>query len=96
MKALNIYYRTLTRNKVFSLISIGGFSISLAVVVLLLAFIRSEKQYDKSIPEVEQIYRVLSNDHSAYIPEQARDRLLSEFPQVQAATKVLFGNSPVL
>jgi putative ABC transport system permease protein len=96
MKALNIYYRTLSRNKVFSLISIGGFSLSLAVVVILLSFIRSEKQYDKSIPEVEQIYRVLSNDHSAYIPEQARDKLLSEFPQVQAATKVLFGNSPVL
>ena len=96
MKALSFYYRTLTRNKVFSLISIGGFSLSLAVVVLLLSFIRSEKQYDKSIPEVEQIYRVLSNDHSSYIPEQARDKLLSEFPQVRAATKVLFGNSPVL
>jgi putative ABC transport system permease protein len=96
MKALRFYYRTLTRNKVFSLISIGGFSLSLAVVVLLLSFIRSEKQYDKSIPEVEQIYRVLSNDHSSYIPEQARDKLLSEFPQVSAATKVLFGNSPVL
>ncbi len=96
MKTLKIYFRTLSRNKVFSLISIGGFSLSLAVVVLLLSFIRSEKQYDKSIPEVEQIYRILSNDHSSYIPEQVRDKLLSEFPQVQAATKVLFGNSPVL
>ena len=96
MKALNIYYRTLSRNKVFSLISIGGFSLSLAVVVLLLSFIRSEKQYDKSIPEVGQIYRILSNDHSANIPEQARDKLLSEFPQVKTATKVIFGNSPVL
>ena len=33
MKALKIYYRVLTRNKVFSFISIGGFSISLAVVI---------------------------------------------------------------
>ncbi len=96
MKALNIYYRTLSRNKVFSFISIGGFSLSLAVVVLLLSFIRSEKQYDKTIPEVGQIYRILSNDHSANIPEQARDKLLSEFPQVNAATKVAFGDSPVL
>ena len=96
MNALKLYYRTLNRNKVFSFISIGGFSLSLAVVVLLLSFIRSEKQYDQSIPEVGQIYRILSNDHSAYIPEQARDKLLSEFPQVGAATKLLFGNSPVL
>jgi len=55
MRALNIYYHTLCRNKVFSLISIGGFSLSLAVVALLLSFIRSEKRYDKSIPEVGQI-----------------------------------------
>lgn len=96
MKALSFYYRTLSRNKVFSLISIGGFSLSLAVVVLLLSFIRSEKQYDKSIPEVEQIYRIITNDHSARIPEQSRDKLLGEFPQVSAATKVLFNNCPVL
>jgi putative ABC transport system permease protein len=96
MKALSIYYRILSRNKLFSFISIGGFSLSLAVVVLLLSFIRSEKQYDRSIPGVEQIYRILTNDHSAYIPEQARDKLLSEFPQVSAATKVVFGNDPVL
>jgi putative ABC transport system permease protein len=96
MKSLRIYYRSLARDKVFSLISIGGFSLSLAVVVLLLAFIRSEKQYDRSIPEVEQIYRVLTNDHSSSIPEQARDKLLSEYPQVSSATKVLFNNSPVL
>jgi len=96
MKTLNIYFRSLSRNKVFSLISIGGFSVSLAVVVLLLSFIRSEKQYDNSIPDVEQIYRILTKDHSSNIPEQARDKLLSEFPQVQAATKVKFGSSPVL
>jgi len=96
MKALSIYYRILTRNKVFSLISIGGFSLSLAVVVLLLCFIRSEKQYDTSIPEVGQIYRILTNDHSSRIPEQSRDKLLSEFPQISAATKVLFNPCPVL
>jgi len=96
MKTLRFYYRTLSRNKVFSLISIGGFSLSLAVVVLLLSFIRSEKQYDRSIPGVEHIFRILSNDHSTYIPEQSRDKLLNEFPQLSSATKVVFGNSPIL
>lgn len=96
MKAFRIYYRILGRNKVFSIISIGGFSLSLAVVVLLLSFIRSEKQYDRSIPEVEHIYRILTNDHTASVPEQARDKLLEEFPQVRAATKVVFSPAPVL
>ena len=96
MKAFRIYYRILGRNKVFSVISIGGFSLSLAVVVLLLSFIRSEKQYDRSFPEVDHIYRILTNDHTASVPEQARDKLLDEFPQVRAATKVAFSPAPVL
>ena len=96
MNALKLYYRTLSRNKVFSLISIGGFSLSLAVVVLLLSFIRSEKQYDRTIPEVGQIYRIITNNHSSNIPEQARDMLLGEFPQISAATKIAIGNCPVL
>jgi putative ABC transport system permease protein len=96
LQSLRIFYRILSRNKVFSLISIGGFSLSLAVVVLLLSFIRSEKQYDRTIPELGQIYRIITNDHTSRIPEQTRDKLLSEFPQVQAATKVLFNPSPVL
>ena len=68
MSTLKIYYRTLSRNKIFSLISIGGFSLSLAVVVLLLSFIRSEKQYDRSIPEVGQIYRIIGDNYSSSIP----------------------------
>jgi len=96
MKKLKIYFRTLSRDKVFSVISIGGFSLSLAVVVLLLSFIRSEKQYDRSIPELEQIYRILGDNYSSDIPEQTRDKLLADFPQVLAATKLHLGDDPVL
>jgi putative ABC transport system permease protein len=96
MKALGIYYRTLKRNRIFSIIAIGGFSLSLAVVLLLLAFIRSERQYDQSIPGLEQIYRILGRDNSAYIPEQTRDKILTDYPQVEAATKLNIGNDAVL
>ncbi len=96
MKALKIYYRVLTRNKVFSFISIGGFSISLAVVILLLSFIRSEKQYDQSIPDLEQIYRIVGDNFSTYVPEQTRDKLLADYPQVEASSKLNIGNDPVL
>jgi len=96
MNSFLIYFRTLSRNRVFSLISIGGFSLSLAVVLLLLSFIRSEKQYDKSIPGLENIYRILTNRNSAFVPEQSRDKLLADFPQISTATKVIFGNGPIL
>ena len=41
-------------------------------------------------------YRILTSDHSSRIPEKSRDKLLSEYPQIEAATKVLFNPSPVL
>ncbi len=96
MKSLLIYLRSLKRNTLFSVISIGGFSLSLAVVLLLLAFIRSENQYDRSIPDLDRIYRVVSLENSAYVPEQARDKLLADYPQLMAATKVYINNDAVL
>jgi putative ABC transport system permease protein len=96
MSLLKIYYRLLTRNKLFSFISIGGFSLSLGVVILLLSFIRSEKQYDQSIPELEQIFRIVGDNFSSYVPEQTRDKLIADFPQVEATTKLSIGNDPVL
>jgi len=96
MQKLKIYYRTLARNWIFSIISIGGFSLSLAVVLLLTAFIRSERQYDRAIPHLEHIYRILGENNSAYIPEQTRDKILSDYPQVVAATECNIGNDDVL
>lgn len=96
MKTRLIYLRSLKRNRLFSVISIGGFSMSIAVVLLLLAYILSENQYDRSIPDLDQIYRVVSVENSTYVPEQARDKLLADYPQLMAATKVNIGNDPVL
>jgi putative ABC transport system permease protein len=96
MKIFGIYYRIVARNKIFFLISTGGFSISLAIVILLLAFIRSEKQYDRSIPDLDQIYRVIHTKNAAFVPEQARERIESDFPQVLAATNVIISEEPVL
>ena len=78
------------------LISVGGFSISLAVVLLLLSFVRGEKQYDRSIPDLDHIYRVIHTQNGAYVPEKARDIIESGFPQVLAATKVCRGMDPVI
>jgi len=88
MKIFSIYYRILTRYKIFSLISIGGCSISLSVVILLLSFIRAEKQYDRSIPDMDKIYRIIHTQNAVFVPEQVRLKLESDFPQVLAATNV--------
>lgn len=96
MKILGTYCRTVTHYKSLFLISTGGFSISLAIVILLLSFIWAEKQVDRSIPDLDQIYRVIHSENAAFIPELAREKLESGFPQVLAATNVCIGEEPVL
>ncbi len=96
MKFPGVYFRILSRNKLLSLISIGGFSVSLAIVILLLSFIRAEKQYDRSIPDLDRIYRIVHSQNATFVPEKARTQIEAEFPQVLAATNVYIGDEPVL
>jgi len=96
MKIFSIYYRILARNKIFSMISIGGFSISLSVVILLLSFIRAEKQYDRSIPDMDKIYRIIHTQNAAFVPEQVRLKLESDFPQVSGRVFLTILTRPCL
>ncbi len=96
MYDIKLYFRKLLKSKIFSTISIGGFAISLAVIINLLAFIFSEKSYDKVIPEVENIYRIIRSDKNALIPEDAKQLLEGSYPEVSAATNVIINRDPVL
>lgn len=56
---LKIGWRSLLRQKMYSLIKIGGFALGLAACFLITLFIRDELQYDKHVPDGEHIYRVI-------------------------------------
>ena len=50
--------RNLYRNKLFSVINIGGLAISLAACILIFLFVRHETSYDDWIPQSDRTYRV--------------------------------------
>ena len=54
-----IGWRSLLRQKMYSLIKIGGFAMGLAACFLIALFIRDELQYDQHVPEGDHIYRVI-------------------------------------
>lgn len=56
-----IAWRSLIRQRVFSLINIFGLSMGLACFLTLLAFVKFEKSYDSFHPEDDQVYRVVQN-----------------------------------
>ena len=83
---LKIFWRSLGRNRVHSIITIGGFALSMAVVLILTAYIQSEKRYNRHYPNIDRMYLVVREDNSAFIPEKLYDSLSNNLPEVEQVT----------
>ena len=83
-------WRSLVRNKAFSLINITGLSIGIAASLLLFIVVRYEMSYDTFQPNFDRIYRVVTQEkfdkditHNSGIPVAALKALRIEFPNIQ-------------
>src|SRR4051812_47462002 len=90
--------RNLLRQKVYSIINITGLAIGLAGCILITLFVLQELSYDRFHGKAERIFRLGTkamvngqefNDAMTAFP-LAR-RLVQEFPQVEAATRLWHG-----
>ncbi|MBN1183402.1 MAG: ABC transporter permease [Bacteroidales bacterium] len=96
LKPIKQIIRSTLKNRTISFISISGFALASAVILLLVAFISTERSYDKDIPEVENIYRVLANGDNAFIPEDASVLIKEQIPEVKEACNYFVGNKPTV
>ena len=96
MNNFKFYLRSLLRNKVFSTITIGSFAVSIAVIILLTSFLISEFGYDSHLKNVERIYRIKASENEASVPEQARELLLNNIPEIEAVSNFMIGSEPVV
>jgi putative ABC transport system permease protein len=83
---LRFFWRSLGRNRVHSVITIGGFALSLSVVLILTAYIQTERSYNRHYPNIDRMYQLIREDHSAAIPENTYDQLSSSFPEIECVT----------
>ena len=96
MNNFKFYLRSLLRNKVFSTITIGSFAVSIAVIILLTSFLISEFGYDSHLKNAERIYRINASENEASVPEQARELLLNNIPEIEAVSNFMIGSEPVV
>jgi putative ABC transport system permease protein len=85
MKRFKILVRGITKNKVTSVITVLGFSISISIALIIIAFLIQEFSYDKDYPNIKRIYRVFANENEASIREDFRDYLINDFPDIEDA-----------
>ena len=92
---LNIAWRTIKKDKLFTFIKIGGFAVGIATCLLIALFIRNEVSYDEHYANKDQIYRVVFQGEvqgevmkSTHFQLPFADALQSDFPEITKAGKV--------
>ena len=87
MIKFRILVRSLIKKWSTSLIKITGFSVSISIVLVLIAFLIFEYNVDKGYPNTDHIYRVLANDNMASVREDFREYFLENFPEIEDACR---------
>jgi len=90
---LKIGFRSLIKNRVYSIVNIAGLSIGLACFILIVIYIRHEAGYDSSFSNASNIYRLnthvdvngVTNHYPAAHYPAAFD-MVDDFPEVVNAT----------
>ena len=94
---LQITWRNVLKNKIFSFINLVGLSIGMASFLLIAFFVKYELTYDRFIPESENIYRITvvqsenkeAGMHSAMSYAGITPILKAEIPEVASSARIL-------
>ncbi len=88
---LKIGWRSLTKQKFYASIKIGGFAFGITACLLMGLFIRQELSYDLHYKEGSQIYRVIRETNfnnelgkGAHFPSPFASALIENFPEIDA------------
>lgn len=94
---LKTAWRNLTKNKLYSMINIGGLAIGMAVSFLLLLYVYNEFSFDKFNKNSDRLYRVLRNQPSngelttgTSTPVPLAAALTKDFPEVDQVTRAIW------
>ena len=90
-------FRSLVRNKNYTIINIAGLAVGIAVCMIIFVIIQSQTSFDNFHANKDRIYRVLTESHDANagnityaknVPFQLPAGLKTEFPQLEEVAPV--------
>ncbi|GMN06302.1 ABC transporter permease [Croceitalea sp. MTPC5] len=92
---LKVAWRSIKKEKLLTVIKVGGFALGIAACLLIALFIKDELSYDKHYKNADNIYRVVleveiegETKKSTHFPLLFAETLKTDFPEVQNAGKV--------
>ena len=87
MLFLRSYFRHLLKNKLYTLVTIVGFAISLTFIILLSVYIKNELSIDNFQVNKDRIYRIESEVESDFSGPIAAD-LKNKYPDIESYTRI--------
>ncbi|PXV66788.1 putative ABC transport system permease protein [Dysgonomonas alginatilytica] len=84
---LKIYQKFLSRNKLYTLVSVVGFSVSLTFVILLGIYVKQELSVDSFHEKKDRIF-LLAHDESSKFGNPVADFVKDKCPEVEAYTRI--------
>jgi putative ABC transport system permease protein len=98
---INIAWRNIKKNKVFSFINITGLSLGISVCFIIMLYVQDELSYDRYNEHADRIARIQfkatingGEISEAGIMAPVAQALKHDFPEVEDATRLLFTGSP--
>ena len=94
---VKIAWRNLVKNKIYSLINIGGLALGIATFLLILQFVSLEKSVNQFHAKKDQLYRLLCQNTEGnswpYVEPGWADKIKSRFPEVKDYCRFEQGSS---
>src|SRR5450432_482139 len=92
-----IAVRQLKKQKMYSIIKIGGFAMSIAACLLIALYIRDEMNYDNSYPDSNRLYRITGEyDNNGKLetgsdwPAPLMKALKDDYPEVELSGRLMY------
>jgi putative ABC transport system permease protein len=100
---LRTLYRSLSRQKLYAVLNVGGLAVGIAVFLILSLVVRYELAFDRWVPNVEQIYRLNVDTQFPGTPPQFSSNtqgvvaplLKEDYPQIEAVTRVMHSRTTI-
>lgn len=100
---IKMAYRSMMRQKFYSMLNLTGLAISMAACVLIAVYVKHELSYDKFYRDSERIYRVAThivfsgNEFNLPAsPDPMAKTLAAEFPQIEKAGRLRGGGTQLM
>ncbi len=93
LKNIKITFRSLFKNKIVTILNLIGLTVGITVSMLVFLFVLKEKNTDKFIRDINNIY-VLTDNNWPYFSQNMVKHIKSEVPEIDNITYCTFDWSP--